>query len=130
MITSASNYNYNNAINDGITYCDEYLIVYNENCCLYVCYRNGYGTLELQYDGYFITRYDSKLIFADKKKGFALCAYDLETEKEYVLWNIDVRWIICVKDICFFTKKHIQNLKKYKNMEFLEDDINDTEETS
>lgn len=103
MNTNVSNYNYNNAINDGITYCDEYLTVYNENGCLYVCYKDGNNTLELPYDGYFITRYGSNLIYADKKKGFALCVYDLETEKEVILWNLDVRWIICVKDICYFT---------------------------
>lgn len=33
------------------------------------------------------------------------------------------------KDICFFTEKNIENLKEYKNMEFLGGEENDTEET-
>lgn len=36
----------------------------------------------------------------------------------------------CFKDICFFTEKNIENLKEYKNMEFLGGDIDDTEETN
>ena len=31
------------------------------------------------------------------------------------------------KDICFVTEKNIQNLKEYKNMEFLGGDQDDTE---
>ena len=33
------------------------------------------------------------------------------------------------KDICFFTEKNIENLKEYKNMEFLGGEADDTEET-
>lgn len=103
MELKALNYNYNNAINDGITYIDEELTIYNENCHLYVCYRNSNNILELPYDGYFITRHDSKIIFADKKNNFALCAFDLKAAKDEVLIDMDVRWVICIQNFCYFT---------------------------
>lgn len=34
------------------------------------------------------------------------------------------------KDICFFNEKNIENLKEYKNMEFLGGDFDDTQETN
>lgn len=95
--------NYNNSINDGIAYGDDEILVYNENRHLHVERFKTKQLLELPYDGYFITRYHSKVVFADKKRGFVLCAFDLGASKEEVLLDKDVRWVVCVGDNCFFT---------------------------
>lgn len=103
-----------NITTDGLYYSDSEIECYNGNGYLSVVHCATGQTKIIKYNGYFINRVSSYILFTPKEKGFVLLAFNIFTDEIKQITNCDTRWCTVKDDrYIYYTKGNTNYLYEY-----------------